>query len=500
MLKVIGSQWSNILLRIVSALVLTPFMIHYIGAEGYGAWVFLNAVVGYLSMLQGGLPASSLRHLSEKLGVKDYQGFNNTLASSLSLFTGMSAVMLAVAGILIAISDLVYEAPPSWAFDGRVAFFLATLAIAVTLISNALMTVLEAHDAYLSRNLAEMSGTLVRTGLTVGLVLWRPTLTLVAVAVLAGELVTLVMLAAMIRRRFVEVRIGFAGRDRATMRSLFSFSVVVFLLAMGARISYKTDALVIGAALPMDAVSVYSVANTLALYLSRLVNGVAEPLMPKATKMRKRGAEDELRVLFLKWSKVCMSIGLMIGLFLMFLGHAFIAWWINPSFGERVGGVMRILVGSFIFMLPTSAIGFRFLLGLTRPTNMAVTYVAAGVLNLGISAVLVGRFGLVGVAIGTAVPNVLLALVVVQLSCKELGVSLSRYFAHVVVKPVIASIPIGALLLFLERVLPVTKLWGLAVAGVLHLIAFGMLWVLFVYHRDPYLDLRARLVGRLRRA
>ena len=204
MLKVIGSQWSNILLRIVSALVLTPFMIHYIGAEGYGAWVFLNAVVGYLSMLQGGLPASSLRHLSEKLGVKDYQGFNNTLASSLSLFTGMSAVMLAVAGILIAISDLVYEAPPSWAFDGRVAFFLATLAIAVTLISNALMTVLEAHDAYLSRNLAEMSGTLVRTGLTVGLVLWRPTLTLVAVAVLAGELVTLVMLAARIPARFGE--------------------------------------------------------------------------------------------------------------------------------------------------------------------------------------------------------------------------------------------------------------------------------------------------------
>jgi O-antigen/teichoic acid export membrane protein len=492
-LKIIGSQWGNLLLRIVSALALTPFLILELGADGYGAWVFLNAIIGYLTMLQGGLPAASLRHLSEKLGQKDHEGFNNTLASSLTLFGAMAGIVTLVAGVLLAISGLVTEVPARWATDGRAAFALATLAIATTLIANSFMTVLEAHGDYIGRNLIEMSATLVRTGLTVGLLLWRPSLTFVAVSVLAGELLTLVSLMVFIRRRYEHVRIGLSGRDRETISSLFSFSIVVFLLAMGARIAYKTDALVIGVALPMGAVSVYSVANTLALYLSRLVNGVAEPLMPKATKLRQRGAETELQALFLKWSKVSMSLGLLVGLFLVFLGPAFISWWINPKFGDEVGDVLRILVASFILMLPTSAVGFRFLLGLTRPLNMAVTYVVAGLLNLGISALLVTPYGLVGVAIGTAAPNVLLAIVVMQLCCREIGVPVSTYLGYVVARPLLGSLPIAALLLFFERTLPVKTFLGLAISGSVHVVVFAAVWVLLVYRNDPHLDLGARL-------
>ncbi len=494
MLKIIGSQWANILLRIVSSLVLTPFLITHLGAEGYGIWVFLNAVVGYLSMLQGGLPASSLRHLSEKLAGEDYDSFNKTLASSLTLFTMMGTIVLVAGGVLLGVSAVVYDAPLAWATDGRVAFALATLAISTALISNSLMTVMEAHGAYLARNTIEMSATLLRTALTVGLLLWRPSLTLVAVSVMAGEVLTLLAVMLFIARRYPPVRMSFKGRDRKTVRSLFTFSIVVFLLAMGARIAYKTDALVIGAALPMSAVSAYSVANTLALYLSRLVNGVAEPLMPQATKLRKRGEEDELQALFLKWSKISMSIGLMIGLFLLVLGPAFISWWINPALATEVDVVLRLLVGSFILMLPTTAIGFRFLLGLTRPMNMALTYIFMGVLNLGISAALVGPYGLNGVAVGTALPNVLLALVVVQLSCREIGVSVLRYAAYVIVRPLIASAAVGGVLLLLERALPVETLPGLFAAGIIHLVAFSAVWLLFVYRRDPYFD----LVGRLR--
>ncbi len=500
MLKIIGSQWGNILLRIVSALALTPFLIRSLGAEGYGAWIFLNAIVGYLSLLQGGLPASSLRHLSEKLTGEDDDGFNRTLASSMTLFCAMAGVVLLAGGLLLAGTELAYQVPAKWAVDGRVAFVLATLAVTTTLISNPLMTVMEAHGGYLGRNLIEMSATLLRTGLTVGLVLWRPCLTVVAAAVLSGELLTMVSVMLFVRRRYPAVRVGFEGRDRATIRSLFSFSMLVFLLVMGARIAYRTDALVIGVALPIEAVSTYSVANTLALYLSLLVNGVAEPLMPRATKLRQRGEEQQLQDLFLKWSKVSMSLALVVGLFLLFLGPAFISWWITPSFGQRVGGVLRILVASFILMLPASAIGFRFLLGLTRPINVALAYILVGLLNLGLSALLVGPYGLIGVAIGTAAPNMLLAVVIVRLSCGEVGVRVSEYLRYVIARPLLAAIPLSAVLLLLERVLPVESLVGLFVAGIVHVIGFAVLWVFFVYRNDPHIDLRERLSSRFNRA
>lgn len=493
MLRIIGSQWGNILLRILSALALTPFLIGALGAEGYGVWIFLNAVVGYLSIIQSGIPAASLRHLSEELVEHGYEGFNKTVASAMVLFCSVAGIVVLAAIALLMLTNTASFVPDQWLSDGRVAFILATMAIATTLICNPVMTILEAHGSYLPRNLIEMGGTLLRTGLTVGLVLWTPSLTMVGVATFCAELFILLAMIVFSRIKFPAVRLGFKDCDASIIWSLFSFSLVVFLLALGVRVAYKTDALVIGMALPMAAVSVYSVANTLALYLSRLISGVAEPLMPQATRLRREGKDAELEILFLKWSKVSMSIALLIGLFLTVMGPAFVSLWINPEFGEQVRLVLRILVFSFVISLPVSAVGFRFLLGLTRPIGLAITYFVAGLVNLGLSLALVKSYGLPGVAFGTAAPNILLAGVILVLCCKEVGVTVARYCGYVMLKPYLAAIPVCGLLLVMERHLPVETFIGFVGAGVVYVFTFLLLWVLVVYRDDPYLDLRARL-------
>jgi len=498
MLRIIGSQWGNILLRILSALALTPFLIGALGAEGYGVWIFLNAVVGYLSIIQSGIPAASLRHLSEELVEHGYEGFNKTVASALVLFCSVAAIVMLAAIALLMLTNTASFVPDRWLTDGRVAFMLATLAIVTTLICNPVMTILEAHGSYLPRNLIEMGGTAVRTALTIGLVSWTPSLVMVGVAAFCAELFVLLAMVVFSRIKFPAVRLGFKGCDPSIIWSLFSFSLVVFLLALGVRVAYKTDALVIGIALPMAAVSVYSVANTLALYLSRLINGVAEPLMPQATRLRREGKDEELATLFLKWSKVSMSIALLIGLFLTVMGPAFVSLWINPEFGEQVRLVLRILVFSFVISLPISAVGYRFLLGLTRPIGLATAYFVAGLVNLALSLALVETYGLPGVAFGTAVPNVLLAAVILAFCCREVGVSASQYIGYVMLKPYLSAIPICGILLAMERYLPVETFVGFVAAGLVYVFTFFVLWVLVVYRDDPYLDLRARLLGFVR--
>lgn len=500
MLKIIGSQWSNIVLRIVAALALTPFLIETLGAEGYGIWIFLNAVVGYLSLVQAGLPASSLRHLSEQLKGGDYAGFNQTLASSLVLFSTVAALTVTAGIVLAAIAGLVFDIPQRWATDGRLAFLFATLAVSTTLLCNPIMTVLEAHGSYVARNLIEMAATVIRTVLTVILVLWSPVLTVVGVAAFVAEVCALVLLVLFVKRSHSAVRISARGWDRSKVQSLFSFSTVVLLMAVGARLAYKTDALVIGFALPMAAVSVYAVGNTLALYLSRLVNGVAEPLMPMATRMRQNGEDSALRDLFMKWSKLTMSIALLIGLYLIVLGPEFVSWWINPEFGEQVADILRILILSFVILLPASAVGFRFLLGLTRPTRLAMAHLVAGIANLALSASLVGTYGIVGVALGTAIPNVLLAAYIVFLSCREIGVRITEYLNYVLLWPLLLAVPAALLLVVMGQYLVINTVTGLALSGSVYVAFFVLLWTFIVYRNDPYFDGRARLFAILRRS
>ena len=50
--------------------------------------------------------------------------------------------------------------------------------------------------------------------------------------------------------------------------------------------------------------------------------------------------------MFLKWSKVALSLSLMAGLFLIVLGPTFIGWWIDPSFEQPSGQVLQILMVS----------------------------------------------------------------------------------------------------------------------------------------------------------
>ena len=89
------------------------------------------------------------------------------------------------------------------------------------------------------------------------------------------------------------------------------------------------------------------------------------------------------------------------------------------------------MVSCFAF-LPVRGVALPLLLGLGKPRIPTIAFLAAGVLNLVLSIALARPFGLAGVAIGTAIPNVLFAAVVLVVACRELGIGLPAYFAYVV--------------------------------------------------------------------
>jgi peptidoglycan biosynthesis protein MviN/MurJ (putative lipid II flippase) len=136
-------------------------------------------------------------------------------------------------------------------------------------------------------------------------------------------------------------------------------------------------------------------------------------------------------------------------------------------------------------------------MGLGKPGLPTIAFLAAGVLNLGLSLLLVRPLGLPGVALGTAVPNVLFALVVLGYACRELQIPFVGYLRYVVPRAVIGSLPALALLLWFRLGLEVHSVVGLAGAGLAMALLFGVTWVLFVYRDDPYLDLRGHLARLL---
>jgi O-antigen/teichoic acid export membrane protein len=268
----------------------------------------------------------------------------------------------------------------------------------------------------------------------------------------------------------------------------------VLLVQAGARLTFETNALVIGAFLGVAAIPFYVVANSLVVYLMEFVIAIACVMMPSATRLNTEGRRDELRELFLTWSKVALSLTLLAGVFLIVLGPRFLGWWIDPSFERPAGRVLQILMLSSLLFLPVRGVALPVLMGLDKPRLPAIGFLVAGLLNLGISVALVQPLGLAGVALGTAVPNALFAVFVLVLACRELEIPVLRYVRYVVPRAALGAVPALALLLWFRLGLQVRDVSGLVAAGCAMVLLFGATWILFVYRNDPYVDLRTQLV------
>jgi O-antigen/teichoic acid export membrane protein len=269
----------------------------------------------------------------------------------------------------------------------------------------------------------------------------------------------------------------------------------VLILNLGIILSFQTDSLIIGAFLDVNQIPFYSVANSFLVYLIEFVLAIAAVVMPMATKLKTEDRTLELREMFLKWSKICYSITLFFGLFLIILGPRFIGWWISPSFEGPAGEVLQILMISGLVFLPVRGVAQPILIGLGKVRGPTVAFLVAGALNLLLSVLLVTPFGLAGVAIGTAVPTGLWGLVILLFACRVLGVPLVSYMRYVVLRASVGAIPLLALLICFRVEFEIQGPIGFLGSGLATVLSFAFIWVFFVYRNDPYMN----LVGRLTR-
>jgi O-antigen/teichoic acid export membrane protein len=494
MLRNIGSNWVVTLITIAATYILTPFTIRKLGTTGYGTWTLITAMTGYMTLLALGVPMACVRYLAQHVAEGDAKKMNAAIGSCVGLYL-MIGVVAAIVGVVLAFAfTSIYDVPLALRTDARWALLMMGIQVAAGFIGLLPEGIMFAHHDFVTRNSVRIVAVIVRLSLTLTLLTLNASLILLAAVQLICLTFDFTVSMYLIRRRYPAVRVTLADFDWGMVRKIFSFSMYVLLLGAGARLSFETDALVIGAFLGVGSIPFYAVANSLVVYLMDFTIAIAAVVSPMATKMNTEGRLEDLRAVFLKWSKVSLSMSLMAGLFLIVLGPRFIAWWISPSFEQPAGQVLQILMISSLAFLPVRGVALPILMGLGKPRTPTIAFILSGLMNLGLSMALARPLGLAGVALGTAIPNVLFAAVVLVVACRELGISVASYLQYVVPRAALGGIPPLALLLWFKLGADVQNLVGLAVAGSTMLVLFGLTWVFFVYRHDPYVDVRPQLV------
>ncbi len=82
----VSAKWLAHLVVMAVGFFLMPYVMRTIGESGYGAWVFVNSVAGYSTLLYMGFGSTVCRFVADKRARHDWDGLNAVASGVFAVF------------------------------------------------------------------------------------------------------------------------------------------------------------------------------------------------------------------------------------------------------------------------------------------------------------------------------------------------------------------------------------------------------------------------------
>jgi O-antigen/teichoic acid export membrane protein len=259
------------------------------------------------------------------------------------------------------------------------------------------------------------------------------------------------MVRAVIALRLLPIRFSLKHVNRNAFRHMANYSGTTFVILIGARLRFKTDALVIGTFLSSAAITYFYAGSRLVDYAGELVTDLAQIFVPMSSQSDAAGNMDRLRKIFVLGNRACACIILPITAVFIILGKSIIEVWVGKKYVGLGYPVLLTLIIPYTLMMMQAA-SSRILFGMSKHGTLAIVTIIEGLSNLILSILLVRPFGVLGDAFGTAIPLACTFLLFMpQHLCSRLGIRLFTYLRQAYALPVILCAPMAAALWLMHR-------------------------------------------------
>lgn len=443
---------------------LTPFILDRLGDNLYGLWVLVGAVIGYGTLLDFGIESAVTKYVAEYRARNEWHQARELIGTALVLYLGLGLIVVAVSAVLAVSWMTLFNVP---AADQSTAFWLVVitglhfgLSIPCTTTS-AILRGLQRFDLI---NLVSIASTLLNAAAIV-IVLQAGGGPIGIVAVnLSVMLLMQIPSIWLIRRTAPELGLSLRGVSRRMARRITSFSSWIFMVNVGGRLESQTDEIVVGAALPVALVAPYNLARMLSTVPQMVAEQFVTLLLPLASEMDASKDRELLRSVYLVSTRVTLGVLLAIGLGVMLLGGSFLGAWVGPEYAGYGYLVVILTVASAIDT--TTWPGGMVLQGMARHRAISVAALVTGLSNLGLSIILVGPFGLLGVALGTLIPTTLVCLgFVIPYCARAVGADARALAFEVWLPPLLSAVPAALTLVVLRGTLDPVSMVPILLTG-----------------------------------
>jgi O-antigen/teichoic acid export membrane protein len=376
-------------------------------------------------MLDLGYAASLVKFVTQYRARRDSRALNELASTMFMVFALIGIVAYGVAMVIAFNLTRVFDIGPTPATTGRQILLIVGVYIALGFPCSVYGGIVNGFQRrYLNGAVAILTSIIV-AAVNIVLLLRGHGL----VAVVAGT--TLVRCLSYVgyrmtaHRVFPALRISPRFFRLERLREITRFSAYMFVIDLANKLNYASDTIVIGAVLNTTAVAVWTVAQRMSDIIQRLTDQLNSVLFPVIVDSATHGNEDRLRRVLLQGTRLSLAMVLPLAIGLALLAQPLVLLWVGPTFLSSVI-VVQILAVAVMFRVGSSP-ARGLLLGAGDHALVARVNVATGVVNVVLSVMLAGTFGLAGVAVGTVVPVSFAAVAVLfPMACRRVRVPVAH--------------------------------------------------------------------------
>ena len=437
----VTSGWASIVIGIGFAFVLAPLTVRTLGNVHYGIWTLLMQITGYLWLFDFGVRESVVKYVAQYRAADDRNGIETTVRTAVSIYSVVSLATLACAALLALTLPYFFNIPTEEVTTARVTALLVGATVAQTFVFNVFAGVVMGLQKFYMVSRLGILFTVVRGVLMFVLLTAGFGLITLAFVQFASTLASNLMVYRIARRELPYVSIRLVRPTRAEALKLFNYGKYVLVSNVGDKLVFATDAIVIGIFQPISALTFYAIGATLIEQFRTFVASMGAILNPLSADLEARRESRSVALVVLTGAKAAMLIGLPVCIGFIVLGRRFITLWMGPEYAGQAGSVLAVLATGHLVGLPYYTIS-GVLYGLGRHRVVAWSRVFEGVMNLALSVILVQRYGVVGVAIGTIVPHIIVVgALLPRVLPRWVPMNVGEYYVSTYVRPWLAATP-----------------------------------------------------------
>jgi O-antigen/teichoic acid export membrane protein len=447
------SNWIALVSTVVVGLMLTPYLIERLGTERYGIWALIISIIGYYGMLELGVNSAIMRYVARYAGQKDCNSLNKSVNTAIAILSLFGCVIILVAFLAAGALRSFFHIAPQNYNSFNVTVIMLSVTAGVALPGNVLRVVILAHEHFVICNIIRIVRALLKAILFYWVLHSGGGLVHLAVVFCVLNLLEICVNFVVIKWLFKYLIFSVMLVSWFTAKNLVSFGFFSFVAQVGNLMNTKLDSAIIGRFINVGAVGVYNIAAIIYGYLLYLIISLSGVFQPRLAALAGVVSKTDFNDIIIRYSVIVANFAAAVGAVALCTGEDFLKMWLPGNFQDVDAATKSLLILVVALMAgKMQDVAVNALRAVKKHKYYAIQTILEGFAHLTLSILLVRRFGIVGVAVGTAITAIIAKIIVQPLYfCRLFNIKWSHYMLKCIVRPLI--VVSGIYLLFYNYVI-----------------------------------------------